>query len=1203
MSASAPVFAPGRHGYAVAAVAWAVFVAYGSLVPLEFRPRPDAWQAFLATPYLALGVGSRADWVANILLYLVLAYFTTGAVWTSRKGRATRLLALGILLGACLALAVGVEFLQLYFPPRTVSLNDLLAESIGTALGCGIWFASGPRFTAMWERFVAGGAHSLRALLALYATGYIAFSLFPYDFLISSAELSAKLAREGSLALGPAASCGAGLNCGVKLLAEAVLTMPFGALLALAARRPDARPPPGALAGLALGLAIGAVIEAMQILLASGTTQGVSVLMRGLGAAWGAALARHVLAGSLHIAPTTAPRPLLIATPLYFVLVLALNDLLPLRLQPLWAAAEKLEGLRFLPFYYHYYTSETVAVRSLLAVAGSYAPIGLAAALARPAGGRRTTVLAVTLAVALCAGVEALKLFSAGKRPDPTDLLIAAASAWLAHRLADRVLAYARRKTPPARPPGGSATAASPSPLRRLAWGAALPIAAIGVLVAAMPAPPTPPADAGARTTFPPPEALPPPPLATFHATRPRLPHPSPADLTQLAARNPAWLAARRTSAARGNGPLDAVIFMAYAEPGSQDLELLHQRLMATRFTERGDAQVKPLALAYDWLHAQWRYAERIALEDKLAEGCRFVIDYIRSERLSPYNVILYNSPLQALMACSIALHREHPRGDAFMAFTYELWKNRVLPVWRHVFGDHGGWHEGGEYVAIGIGQAIYTLPAMWQAATGENLFATESGLRGFLDFLVHRTRPDGNQFRWGDVSNLQRHPPDAAPLALTYRHAAAYSLAPPQGPPVPTGWPWGPLSDAALADPQAVTALPLSRRFDGIGLVVARSDWSPNATYVTFKAGDNYWSHTHLDQGAFTIDKGGPLAIDSGIYGPRYGSDHHLNYSYQTIAHNTITVTDPQDHAPLPGTEGPRPIANDGGQRRVGSGWGFAPGPIDRAEWERERELYHTGKIAHYLEQDGLTVAVADLTPAYGNAHSGEGQPSHRTRRVERAWRVFAYDRADDVIVVYDDIRATDPTFRKRWLLHTVDAPQLHDASFIVKTPPQAASGRGGGRLDGRVLLPQGARLLPIGGRGFEFLVDGRNYDEGGTLNAAPQPGSPTPEAGRWRIEITPAREARDDQFLVVMLPTPIDAQPKHRVRLLREGTDVGCEIIGPQRTTRWWFTPGRTDVRIEIEHDGAVTTHRLRSSYAASASPEHGWASRLRAALGLDR
>ena len=90
------------------ALLWALFVAYGSLVPLEYKARPDAWQYFVNTPWLDLGVGSRADWVANILLYLVLAYFVTGAVWASQLTRTLRTLLLALMLGACLALAVAV---------------------------------------------------------------------------------------------------------------------------------------------------------------------------------------------------------------------------------------------------------------------------------------------------------------------------------------------------------------------------------------------------------------------------------------------------------------------------------------------------------------------------------------------------------------------------------------------------------------------------------------------------------------------------------------------------------------------------------------------------------------------------------------------------------------------------------------------------------------------------------------------------------------------------------------------------------------------------------------------------------------------------------------------------------------------------------------------------------------------------------------
>ena len=51
-----------------------LFVVYGSLVPLQYvdRSLDDAIQAFKNIPFLVLGIGSRADWVANLLLYLSL---------------------------------------------------------------------------------------------------------------------------------------------------------------------------------------------------------------------------------------------------------------------------------------------------------------------------------------------------------------------------------------------------------------------------------------------------------------------------------------------------------------------------------------------------------------------------------------------------------------------------------------------------------------------------------------------------------------------------------------------------------------------------------------------------------------------------------------------------------------------------------------------------------------------------------------------------------------------------------------------------------------------------------------------------------------------------------------------------------------------------------------------------------------------------
>jgi hypothetical protein len=378
--------------------------------------------------------------------------------------------------------------------------------------------------------------------------------------------------------------------------------------------------------------------------------------------------------------------------------------------------------------------------------------------------------------------------------------------------------------------------------------------------------------------------------------------------------------------------------------------------------------------------------------------------------------------------------------------------------------------------------------------------------------------------------------------------------------------------------------------------MIVARSDWSPEATYVTFKAGDNYWSHSHLDQGAFTIYKGGELAIDSGFYGPTYGSDHHMNYTYQAIAHNLVTVTDPKDTVPAPGKDKPRPIANDGGQRRVGSGWGVEAAPLDRSEWEAKRDIYHTATMGPLLDKGGLVVAAADITPAYTNRRSGDGTFSARTRRVERFWRIFGYDRVDDVVVVFDQVTATKGSFRKRWLLHTIDAPSLSSGGFSITVAPQDRPGHGGGRLEGKVLLPKDAVINAVGGRGLEFFVDDRNYDENGALyEALRKAGASNVEPGGWRIEVSPPRDETEDMFLVVLLPLAGNKPPVHRVRLLESGKRVGCEIAGPNRTTRWWFEPGLNEATVEVS--AGTDSYRYHVSLPESnPAVATGWLNRIR-------
>lgn len=118
------------------------------------------------------------------------------------------------------------------------------------------------------------------------------------------------------------------------------------------------------------------------------------------------------------------------------------------------------------------------------------------------------------------------------------------------------------------------------------------------------------------------------------------------------------------------------------------------------------------------------------------------------------------------------------------------------------------------------------------------------------------------------------------------------------------------------------------------------------------------------------------------------------------------------------------------------------------------------------------------------------------------------------------------------------------------------------------------------IGGRGFEFWVDGRNYDEGGKVEQALQrrgAGAAVPEPGAWRIELAPEADSLEDQFLVVLLPSRYGERRNDQVRLLRSAEEVGCEIVGATLTTQWWFKPGHLGARIEVLGQDSGTLGRI--------------------------
>jgi glycopeptide antibiotics resistance protein len=426
--------ARGTHRYVyLAFVAYLAFVVYGSLLPFELRDLsfPQALQAFADIRFLDLDVASRADWIANIVLYIPLAFL--GCTWAAgtRRLKVARSFAIGLVFVFCVSIAVTIEFTQLFFAPRTVSLNDLLAETIGTALGIALWIFARERMSALWQAFETGGRQSLLAAITLYGLLYLILALFPYDFVISLAELRDKMSSD-KLGWLIAGDCSSLVRCAAGQVGELIAIAPLGLLLALASPRLSLY------SLFVLGLLLGLMLELLQLLLASGTSQGLSVLARGAGLVAGASLGRAMRSyGPVPTARLLWSVGLIAAVP-YAIAIATVNGWFAARWLSLDDGYARLAQVKLLPFYHHYFTSEPKAMASLLAQVTLYAPVGvfLWAGSTRKSHPQRPHLPLVALSgAALALPIELGKLMVPTKHPDFTNLLIAAGGAAFAYWL------------------------------------------------------------------------------------------------------------------------------------------------------------------------------------------------------------------------------------------------------------------------------------------------------------------------------------------------------------------------------------------------------------------------------------------------------------------------------------------------------------------------------------------------------------------------------------------------------------------------------------------------------------------------------------------------------------------------------------------------------------------------------------------------
>ena len=522
---------------------------------------------------------------------------------------------------------------------------------------------------------------------------------------------------------------------------------------------------------------------------------------------------------------------------------------------------------------------------------------------------------------------------------------------------------------------------------------------------------------------------------------------------------------------------------------------------------------IRCLSCAYDWCYDAFTPQERRDIARVILMLCDYQHTLWRHNDYCNHYVNEWMAPLFAALALR-GDGIETERVDALFDKMVDEFLNHVLPAANETAGDDGGQPEGYSYSGWGYAPWVAHMVEAWRTATGQDLWPETHFLRWNAQWMIYGSRPfDGSFVKSEDIHAGKRWDGNEAEyvqlVAARYQDPYAQWIAQ-QVRDKHHVWTF---TDVLWEDPglkpKAPGDLALARHFDRLGWVMTRSSWEEDATFGFFQCGDERAGHQHRDNNAFTIHRFAPLAIDSGVY--EGGSPHYPNYSRRTIAHNTITVYDPEEKF-WTGE------SNDGGQNVFGRSQAVGNAHPDRFGEVTQGSAWDVGDIVAYEANPYFTYAVGDASRSYD-----------RKKLVEFR-RAFLHIQPD-WFVIYDRVVTTKPNLPVRWLLHSINQPEVTGGTVSIIN--------GEGRLDCRTLWPSQPRIEVIGGPGREFWVDGKNHPPKGKDS----------EQGAWRIEVTQDGTTRYEFLHALRATSSSVAEMDHVKVSLEESTFT----VGFWESGRW--------------------------------------------------
>ena len=541
-------------------------------------------------------------------------------------------------------------------------------------------------------------------------------------------------------------------------------------------------------------------------------------------------------------------------------------------------------------------------------------------------------------------------------------------------------------------------------------------------------------------------------------------------------------------------------------------------------------------AMVYDWCYDQMKPNEKKSYIESFVRIAKTMECGYPPKKTEP--IAGHSSEwmiLRDMLSAGIAIYDEYP--DMYNHVIKMLFKD-YIPVRNYIYSGHN-YHQGTSYFNVRFSNDLISLWILDRMGAGA---IYDSSQQFVLYDMLYRRRPDGQVMPAGDVNPNRRNIPSyslPAMLAYSYYKDEYLAYEYQRKPSIESHclifdilW-----KDLTL-EAKAPNDLPLTR-YSGspFGWMIARTAWDANSVIAEMKVNEQFvGNHQHMDGGSFQLYYKGPLAIDAGAYNGSsggYNSPHNKNFFKRTIAHNSLLIFDPDEKFAswnYGGQDKTEFADNDGGQRMPGDRWNTC-----RSFASLLSKDYTTGKVlAHGFGPDRHTPVYSylkgDITPAYTN----------KVKEVKRSF-MFLNLQSSEVpaaLIVFDKVVSSNPDFKKFWLLHSIEEPEIKDNSFTIKRTKNNDTGM----LYNRVLLPDlsEASIEKVGGRGKEFWVFGTNYAN----DAMPARPDDANERGEWRVEVSPKSSAAENNFLNVMQVADNTCKRLNEVKRIDGEKIVGVQI-----------------------------------------------------------